>query len=406
MTREELLAKWKEPTQVLDHGFIQLLDVMGDDAAIEEGARTSYQAGTRAVSDTRALIRYLVAHRHNTPIEMVELKIRVKLPIFVERQWIRHRTASTNEMSARYSILPNEFYVPTPDQVCYQSTDNKQGRSGPLDTGDALMWIADYERMCGESFDQYGEALGSEDEPYVARETARMVLPLSAYTMKIWKIDGHNLLHFLSLRYDPHAQWEIRQYATVLTDIVKDWLPLLWEAFVDYRLEAVTFSRREMRVLRMMLKTWAADHPDALHRRSLPGMLLGEGLTRREVGAFMKKVDLELHDNPPRTGVPSPKGSGSMQSVALVIPNPSTADTDRFGFMRDGLRTRLPGRLVRVGYLDGQDGLRLTVDGIDVGPVWSEVTDADIGGPIYDATDGQMLDAVARIILKRLGDSK
>jgi thymidylate synthase (FAD) len=398
MSREDLLAKHKEPVPVLDHGFVRLVDVMGSDEDIEAAARISYQKGTRKVSETRGLIRYLVSHRHTSPLEMVELKLHVKLPIFVERQWVRHRMASLNEISARYSELPEEYYVPDMQDVCYQSTDNKQGRAGQVDEDIAKGFQDAVIETGREAFQAYRASL----ELGIARETARIGLPLGTYTEKIWKIDGHNLLHFLSLRMDPHAQKEIREYAYVVGEIIRDWLPLVWEAFVDYRLEAVTFSRMEMVVLRGMVDKWAADNHGAMHERALPGVLLGAGCTKREVAAFLKKLDLKLHDDPPGTR----RGDGSMQSVALVIPNPSTADTDRFGFMRDGLRTRLPGRLVRVGYLDGQDGLRLTVDGIDVGPVWSEVTDADIGGPIYDATDGQMLDAVARIILKRLGESK
>lgn len=301
MTKEELLEKWSKENKVLDQGYVQLLDVMGDDRAIEEGARTSYQAGTRAVSDTRALIRYLVANRHSTPVEMCELKVRVKLPIFVERQWIRHRMSTTNELSARYSILPEEWYTPEPDQVCYQSTENKQGRAGPLPDEDAEDWISEYNFACENAFGNYQDAVQQFDQddgkhnPGVARETARMVLPLSTYTMKIWKIDAHNLLHFLSLRMDPHAQYEIQEYANIIADIVKDWMPLLWEAFVDYRLEAVTFSRNEMVVLRTILEKWAFDNPNALHRSAFPSLLLNAGCTKREVGAFLKKTGLVLH---------------------------------------------------------------------------------------------------------------
>lgn len=303
MTKEELLEKWSKENKVLDQGYVQLLDVMGDDRAIEEGARTSYQAGTRSVSDTRALIRYLVANRHTTPVEMCELKVRVKLPIFVERQWIRHRMSTTNEMSARYSILPEEWYTPEPDQICYQSTDNKQGRSGPVPAEYAAEWIEDYDYRCQDAFDSYNAALNDDgsgnladpEKPNLARETARMGLPLSTYTVKIWKIDAHNLMHFMHLRMDPHAQWEVREYANIIADIVKDWMPLLWEAFVDYRLEAVTFSRNEMVVLRTILEKYAFDNPNALHRSALPSLLLAAGCTKREVGAFLKKTGLVLH---------------------------------------------------------------------------------------------------------------
>jgi thymidylate synthase (FAD) len=292
------LARFTEPQKVLDHGFVQLLDVMGDDEAIEEAARVSYQAGTRKVSDRRGLIRYLGRHRHTTPVEMVEMKIRVKLPIFVERQWIRHRTASTNEMSARYSELPEEFYVPVAEQVCHQDRTNKQGRAEPLDEVAAESFRQILISDSGETFDSYRTSLASG----VARETARIGLPLGTYTEKVWKIDAHNLLHFLSLRLDPHAQWEIRQYAEAIAAIVREWLPLTWEAFVDYRLEGCSLSRMEVEVLRSVVRSWMSDEEDLNPSKdrdgSLAVIIMREhasqlGMSKREVDAFVARFVYE-----------------------------------------------------------------------------------------------------------------
>lgn len=294
----------KNTIRVLDHGFVELIDVMGDDLAIEEMARTSYQQGTRPVSDTRALIRYLVANRHTSPLEGCEIKIRVKLPIFVARQFVRHRTANINELSARFSIVKDEFYSPDLSQVCYQATDNKQGRSGALPEADAARWRDEYEAQCAAAFAQYALSVSDTEEeaqgdPGVARETARMVLPLSTYTTWIWKCDLHNMLHFLSLRMDPHAQWEIRVYANWIAEIVRKWVPIAWEAFEDYRLHAVTFSRMEMEVLRRIAAVCASHEPGLLVRgreENLPSQLLNAGCTRREVAALLKKLNLKLTD--------------------------------------------------------------------------------------------------------------
>lgn len=294
----------KNTIRVLDHGFVELIDVMGDDLAIEEMARTSYQQGTRPVSDTRALIRYLVANRHTSPLEGCEIKIRVKLPIFVARQFVRHRTANINELSARFSIVRDEFYSPDLSQVCYQATDNKQGRSGALPAADAAHWRDEYEAQCAAAFAQYALSVSDGEEeaqgdPGVARETARMVLPLSTYTTWIWKCDLHNMLHFLSLRMDPHAQWEIRVYANWIAEIVRKWVPLAWEAFEDYRLHAITFSRMEVEVLRRIADILTSSRPGLFVRgreENLPSQLLNLGCTRREVAAFLKKLNLKLTD--------------------------------------------------------------------------------------------------------------
>lgn len=251
-----------EPYPVLDHGFVRVVDYMGDDAAIVQAARVSYGRGTTKRSGDRGLIRYLVRHRHTTPLEMCELKLHVKLPIFVARQWIRHRMASVNEYSARYSILDREFYLPQPEQLAEQSRSNRQGRESVLSADQAayvLRLLAGDAERC---YDHYEELLNEDefglprqvDEPQLARELARMNLTLNYYTQWYWKIDLHNLLHFLSLRMDAHAQYEIRVYANIIGNIVERWVPLAWEAFRDYRLEGVSLSRMELLVMRALLR--------------------------------------------------------------------------------------------------------------------------------------------------------
>jgi len=239
--------------KVLDHGFIELVDTMGTDAAIEKAARVSYSGDgeVRKISETRALLRYMMKHGHTSPFELAEIVLHVKLPIFVERQWIRHRTASTNELSARYSELPEEFYVPDVKQVCYQSTANKQGREGPIDIEQAQAFQESCRDNAGEAFNYYHNHL----EVGIAKETARINLPLSVYTRKYWKMDAGNLMHFMKLRCDPHAQWEIRQYANVIFDIFKAWLPVTAEAFVDYKRDALTLSRMEVNALKRLMGT-------------------------------------------------------------------------------------------------------------------------------------------------------
>lgn len=245
---------------VLDHGFVELVDYMGTDHCIVQAARTSYAKGTRSHRDDRGLIRYLMRKRHTSPFEQAEIKLLVKLPIFVARQWVRTRTANVNERSARYSILDREFYVPAPEVMCAQSTTNKQGREEPISADMAGTMTRLMREQAVDAFDLYalllnddgsGESVG--DVPQLTRELARTVLPLSTYTTWVWKIDLHNLLHFLSLRFDSHAQHEIRVYAEVISKMVAAWCPLVWEAFEDYRLHARTFSRHELAVLRELL---------------------------------------------------------------------------------------------------------------------------------------------------------
>lgn len=250
MNREELLLKWgATPTKVLDHGHVRLVNVMGDDEAIEQAARLSYQQGTRTVNDRRNLIRHLMRHRHTSPMEQAVISLDMRMPIFVARQLVRHRTQALNELSGRYSELPADFYIPDHAQVCRQSTTNKQGRAEPLpddeaaDVAHRVHWHSD------KAFELYRDLLDKD----VSRETARMHLPLSTYTHWQTTMSLHNLLHLLGLRMDPHAQWECVQFANAIAEIVKDWCPIVWEAFEDYRLEAHTFSKHEMATLRKVL---------------------------------------------------------------------------------------------------------------------------------------------------------
>ncbi|MGG7568538.1 FAD-dependent thymidylate synthase [Rhodovulum sp. DZ06] len=240
---------------VLDHGFVRVVDYMGDDAAIVQAARVSYGAGTRKARDDRGLIRYLMRHWHSTPFEMCELKLHVKLPIFVARQWIRHRTANVNEYSARYSILDREFYTPAPDQLAAQAVNNRQGRGAVLEGREAEEALRMLKSEASRAFDTYETLLaeGDESRDGLARELARAVLPASTYTQWYWKVDLHNLFHFLRLRADPHAQYEIRVYAEAMCEIVKDWVPAAYEAFEDYRLGGVQMSGAAMACLRRML---------------------------------------------------------------------------------------------------------------------------------------------------------
>jgi len=238
---------------VLDHGLVRVIDYMGDDAAITQAARVSYGRGTRAVSNDEGLIRYLMRHWHSTPFEMCEVKFHVKLPVFVARQWIRHRTANVNEYSARYSILDREFYIPARDQLAAQSTVNNQGRGAVLEGEEAARVLDLLREDAMRSYDHYESMLSQDGQQGLARELARMNLPANIYTQWYWKIDLHNLFHFLRLRADAHAQYEIRVYAETMCRIVKDWVPLAYAAFEDYRLDAVQLSGKAAQVLRRRL---------------------------------------------------------------------------------------------------------------------------------------------------------
>ncbi len=268
---------------VLDHGFVALVDYMGSDEDIERAARVSYGFGTRKRSQTRGLIRYLRRHRHTTPSEMVELKFHCSMPIFVARQWIRHRTANVNEMSGRYSLLPMLFYQPPEEQLLPQSQHNHQGREGrPLDPALRAEAVRRWEAQRAGAVATY-EWLNAHE---VAREIARIDLPLSTYTQWYWKIDLHNLLHFLTLRVDAHAQWEIREYGRVMAGMLKRVAPLSYEAWIDYDVCGAQLSRMEMDVLRTLVRgtgEGVAALPGQLARAEMEA----KGLSRREVDELL-----------------------------------------------------------------------------------------------------------------------
>ena len=255
--------------EVLDHGFVRVIDYMGDDAAIVQAARVSYGAGTKKARDDAGLIRYLMRHWHSTPFEMCEVKFHVKLPVFVARQWIRHRTANVNEYSARYSILDREFYIPAPDALAAQSTVNNQGRGETLEGAEAARVLEILKGDATRAYDHYEEMLSQDGQAGLARELARMNLPANVYTQWYWKVDLHNLFHFLRLRADAHAQYEIRVYAEMICDIVKDWVPAAYGAFEDYRLGGAQLSGKGLDAVRRMI---AGEEMDA----EKAGMSAGE----------------------------------------------------------------------------------------------------------------------------------
>ena len=265
---EEMLY---EPVPVLDHGFIRVVDYMGDDGAIVQAARVSYGRGTRRISEDQGLINYLMRHRHTTPFEMCEIKYHVKLPIFVARQWIRHRMANVNEYSGRYSILDNEFYIPAPEHLAAQATTNRQGRGTLLD-GAAAQHVLDLLREDAErAYRGYVELLNEDaagtpidpSRPGLARELGRMNLSLNFYTQWYWKTDLHNLMHFLSLRADPHAQYEIRAYAEAMLGTLARWVPMTHAAFLEYRMNAALLSATGLSVIRRLLAGERVDQPSS-----------------------------------------------------------------------------------------------------------------------------------------------
>mgnify|MGYP000564790233 CR=1 FL=1 len=255
---EEILY---QPLPVLDHGFIRVVDYMGDDAAIVQAARVSYGKGTKKVNEDAGLINYLMRHRHSTPFEMCEIKFHIKLPIFIARQWIRHRTANVNEYSARYSILDKEFYVPAPEQLAAQSQSNRQGRGEVLKGDEAERVLALLRQDAELCYTHYQEMLNQDEAGNIldesrtglARELARMNLNLNYYTQWYWKVDLHNLMHFLALRADAHAQYEIQVYANVMIDLLKRWVPVTYEAFMDYRVQSVLLSGKAMAVVKQLI---------------------------------------------------------------------------------------------------------------------------------------------------------
>ena len=256
---EGMEARLYKAHPVLDHGLVRVIDYMGDDAAIVQAARVSYGAGTKHVSNDEGLIRYLMRHWHSTPFEMCEVKFHVKLPVFVARQWIRHRTANVNEYSARYSILDREFYIPEPGALAAQSTVNNQGRGEVLTGPEAARVLEILKRDAATSYDHYEEMLSQEGQQGLARELARMNLPMNIYTQWYWKVDLHNLFHFLRLRADAHAQYEIRVFAEEMCRIVADWVPLAYAAFEDYRMGGVSLSAKAVAVLKRRLAGEVVD---------------------------------------------------------------------------------------------------------------------------------------------------
>ena len=286
VTSPELEKVLYEAIPVLDHGFIRVIDYMGDDTSIVQSARVSYGKGTKKVSTDEGLIRYLMRHWHSTPFEMCEIKYHVKLPIFIARQWIRHRTANVNEYSARYSILDKEFYIPAKEQLSAQATNNRQGR-GDLITGeqadevlkilkdDAVRTYDNYEKMLNERFDG---TIIDEKKSGLARELARMNLTLNSYTQWYWKTDLLNLMNFLFLRGDSHAQYEIRVYAEKMLDTVKKWVPITHAAFLDYRVGATHLSSKGLKIVKSMINGNKISYEDS-------------GLSKREWNELMEVID-------------------------------------------------------------------------------------------------------------------
>ena len=278
---------------VLSHGFVALVDYMGDDAAIVQAARVSYGRGTKTVRDDRGLIRYLMRHRHTTPFEMVEVKFLVRLPIFVARQFIRHRTGSFNEASARYSVVPDEYELLPPEAIRRQSTRNRQGRGDPLPTETVGRFRDDLDRISKDAYAAYERALADG----VAREVARLVLPVSYYTQWYWKTNLWNLFHFLSLRLDLHAQEEIRLYAAELARLGRCVAPIAFEAFEEFELGGVGLTRRERVALRALLDGRTPD--EACRIAELP-LVRDDGrpMTTGEGVEFLEKLERIRSDDP------------------------------------------------------------------------------------------------------------
>ena len=287
VTAPELEAVLYRPIEVLDHGFIRVIDYMGDDSSIVQSARVSYGKGTKKISNDKGLIKYLMRHRHSTPFEMCEIKFHIKLPIFIARQWIRHRTANVNEYSARYSILDKEFYIPSAENLAAQSAINNQGRGDALTDDEASNVIQILKKDAEQTYSNYETLLNEssegniidESKSGIARELARMNLTLNTYTQWYWKIDLNNLLHFLALRADDHAQYEIRVYADAMLDIVKKWVPLTYEAFEDYRIGGTELSAKEVNLMRKLLKGEKVSFEE-------------EGLSKREWSELQRKFEI------------------------------------------------------------------------------------------------------------------
>jgi len=271
---------------VLDHGFIRVVDYMGDDQAVVQAARVSYGKGTTRVSEDRGLIRYLMRHRHSTPFEMCEIKLHVKLPMFIARQWIRHRTASINEYSARYSVLDKEFYIPDAKNLAVQSVSNRQGRGEVLSEKNSNEALEMLKKDAENCFDTYEYLLNEKSNGDIidnnrdglARELARINLTLNTYTQWYWKTNLHNLMNFISLRADSHAQYEIRVYADIIYDIMKAWVPITAEAFGSYRSGSIELSAEAMKVIKLMIAGKKIDQKSS-------------GLSAREWNELMSSLD-------------------------------------------------------------------------------------------------------------------
>ena len=280
-----------KPFSVLDDGFVRLVDYMGSDESIVQSARVSYGKGTKQLNQDRGLIRYLMRHKHTTPFEMCEIKLHIKLPIFIARQWIRHRTANINEYSARYSVLDKEFYVPEGCNVAVQSSENKQGREGILSGNEAHEVLETIKRNAERAYEDYEALLNIRDDEVIdankqgiARELSRMVLPVNYYTQWYWKIDLHNLFHFLRLRADSHAQYEIREYANCILSIVEKWVPFAYEAFMDYSMNSVHISAVGKEIIKKMIKGESVDQESS-------------GLSKREYNELMQSLDISQEES-------------------------------------------------------------------------------------------------------------
>ena len=288
VTAPELEKILYEAIPLLDHGFIRVVDYMGDDTSIVQAARVSYGKGTKKVSTDEGLIKYLMRHWHSTPFEMCEIKYHVKLPIFIARQWIRHRTANVNEYSARYSILDKEFYLPAQEHLAAQSKSNRQGRGDVLEgeqakkvldllKNDAERTYENYETMLNEKYDG---SIIDENGVGLARELARMNLTLNTYTQWYWKTDLLNLMNFLRLRADHHAQYEIRTYADAMLDTLKRWVPITYDAFIDYRVGGTEVSDKGKKVIQKLIKGDKVSMEES-------------GLSKREWNELMEAFDLK-----------------------------------------------------------------------------------------------------------------
>ncbi|HUX79691.1 MAG TPA: FAD-dependent thymidylate synthase [Alphaproteobacteria bacterium] len=278
-----------EAFPVLDHGFVRVMDYMGNDSSVVQAARVSYGKGTKKVTEDRGLIHYLLRHSHTTPFEMCEIKFHIKLPIFVAREWIRHRTANVNEYSGRYSILDKEFYIPSGEHLAAQSTNNRQGRGQPLPPEQANYVMKLLREDAERVYEHYEELLNEDgmgnirdpNKDKLARELARINLSVNFYTQWYWKIDLHNLMHFLALRADSHAQYEIRVYADIMLGLLERWVPFTYEAFMQYRKEGVRFSKNGLNALKKIVKGQPVSQEES-------------GMSKREWQEFTEKLDLPL----------------------------------------------------------------------------------------------------------------